>query len=109
MADWIVHYELNRRMLGHLAVTSVVATLQPTKTTEADLELVKEHILSFPQYQSHYSRADNPNRKYPSPDLTISKMYSLYKEWCAEKEKIAVSEWMYRQVFNTSFNLSFGR
>lgn len=79
------------------------------KTSEADSELVREHILSFPQYQSHYSRTDNPNRKYLSPDLTISKMYYLYKEWCTEKETTPVSKWMYRQLFNTSFNLSFGR
>ena len=60
----------------------------------------------FPCYQSHYSRQDNPNRKYLSPDLSISKMYALYKE---EQGEQAVSEWKYRQVFNSSFNLTFGR
>jgi len=49
------------------------------KTNEADMALIKEHIQSFPQYQSHYSRASNPHRKYLSPQLTISKMYVLYK------------------------------
>ena len=78
------------------------------KTSEADMALIKEHIQSFPQYQSHYSRANNPHRKYLSPDLTISKMYVLYKEWCVGKEKTPQSEWVYRQVFNKSFNFSFG-
>ena len=49
------------------------------KTSEADMALIKEHIQSFPQYQSHYSRASNQHRKYLSPQLTISKMYVLYK------------------------------
>ena len=55
------------------------------KTSEADVDLIKEHILSFPQYQSHYSRASNPHRRYLSPELTISKMYVLYKEWCVTR------------------------
>ena len=74
------------------------------KTSKTDVDLVKEHILSFPQHQSHYSRADNPHRKYLSPELSITKMYFLYKEWCTEKGVAAVSEWMYREVFNTRFN-----
>ena len=78
------------------------------KTSEADMALIKEHIQSFPQYQSHYSRASNPHQKYLSPQLTISKMYVLYKEWCVGKEKTPQSEWVYRQVFNKSFNFSFG-
>ena len=35
------------------------------KTSDADTDLIKEHIQSFPQYDSHYSRANNPHRKYP--------------------------------------------
>ena len=50
------------------------------KTPEDDLHFVKEHIRSFPQYQSHYSRADNPHRQYLSPELTITKMYRLYRQ-----------------------------
>ena len=53
------------------------------KTTDADLEDVKKHILSFPKYQSHYSRSDNPHRHYLSPDLCITKMYLLYKDECS--------------------------
>ena len=79
------------------------------KTCEDDISFVKEHISSFPQYQSHYSRSDNPHRAYLSPELTIVKMYSLYKEKCEEEGKEAVSEWVYRKTFNTCFNLTFGR
>ena len=77
------------------------------KTSDADIDLIKEHIKSFSQYS--HSRANNPHRKYLSPELTISKMYVLFnKEWCVGKEKTPQSEWVYRQVFNKSFNLLFG-
>ena len=62
------------------------------KTSEDSLVFVKEHTDSFPQYESHYSRDDNPHRKYLSPDLSISKMYIL----CTKQEKLPVSEWIYR-------------
>ena len=79
------------------------------KTPEEKIESVKRHIQQFPCYESHYSRCDNPNRKYLSPDLSISKMFALYKINCSDNEVKPVSEWKYRHVFNTSFNLSFGR
>ena len=79
--------------------------LPANKTTDADLEDVKKHILSFPKYRSHYSRSDNPHRHYLSPDLSITKMYLLYKHGCSTP----VSEWVYRKVFNQEFNMSFGR
>lgn len=80
------------------------------KTGEDQLTYVKNHISSFPQYGSHYSRSDNPHRKYLSPDLSVSKMYVLYKELCEEEGGTdPVSEWIYRKTFNESFNLTFGR
>ena len=81
----------------------------PNKTSEEDILCVREHIKSFPVYESHYSRADNPNRQYLSPHLSITQMYYLYKEVCTQEEKRAVSEWVYRREFNEHFNLSFGR
>ena len=73
------------------------------------MAFIDEHIQSFPSYTSHYSRSDNPNRKYLSPDLTLSKMYSLYRDTCNEKGSKPVSDWIYRKVFNEQHNLSFGR
>ena len=75
------------------------------KTSEEDIRQVKEHISSFPQYQSHYNRSQSPHRMYLSPELTIAKMYSLYKE---ARGGNCVSEWVYRKILNESFNLSFG-
>ena len=79
------------------------------KTAAADTQLVKEHIESFPVYRSHYSRADNPNKHYLSPDLSIAQMYILYKGKCTEDGVNPVSDWVYQKIFNEEFNLAFGR
>ena len=79
------------------------------KTTDDDIAFVKDHIQSFPKYRSHYSRANNPIRQYLHPDLSITKMYLLYKDVCSTQGKSQVSEGIYRKVFNEQFNLSFGR
>lgn len=78
------------------------------KTSDDDIELIKQHISSFPRYQSHYSRQDNPNRKYLSPTLSVAKMYTMYQEKCQEERRATIcSEFIYR-TFNKAFNLSFG-
>ena len=79
------------------------------KTTHDRKEYVREHIKSFPIYRSHYSRSDNPNRHYLSPTLSLSMMFQLYKEKCTEDGRQPVSEWIYRNIFNQEYNLSFGR
>ena len=79
------------------------------KTSEDVLASVKRHIESFPRYESHYSRSDNPHRRYLSPDLNLAKMYTLYVQECQDDGAAPVSDWIYRKVFNENFNLSFGR
>ena len=81
----------------------------PNKTSDEDMAFIHEHIQSFPSYTSHYSRSENPNRKYLSPDLSLSKMYSLYRATCTEKGRKPVGDWVYRKVYNEQYNLSFGR
>ena len=44
---------------------------RPNRTTADSVACVERHISSFPQQTSHYSRANNPNKKYLSPDLNI--------------------------------------
>jgi len=39
---------------------------------------VREFIKKFPTSTSHYSRNDNMNKNYLSPNLNISIMYNLY-------------------------------
>lgn len=79
------------------------------KTPAQRIDSAKSHIESFPSFTSHYSRSDNPNRRYLTPELTLSKMYVLYREYCASKSVEPVSEWVYQKVFNEEYNLSFGQ
>lgn len=81
--------------------------VNPRRVPQQELNFVKEHIQSFPSYESHYTRAHNPNKKYLNESLDLRKMYDLYKQWCAERQVIPVKESFYRHVFNTKFNLSF--
>uniref|UniRef100_A0A6P7GRT0 Uncharacterized protein LOC114345931 n=1 Tax=Diabrotica virgifera virgifera TaxID=50390 RepID=A0A6P7GRT0_DIAVI len=71
------------------------------------MNVVREHIIfSFPAYQSHYTRTQNPNRKYLPSHLTITAMYKSYLEYCNGKGD-PVSEAVYRRTFNSEFNLHF--
>ena len=79
------------------------------KMEPARRKLVMEHIQMFPRYTSHYSRKSNLNTRYLSPELNIKKMFSLYKEYCTEKNATPVKESYYRYIFNTQFNLRFHR
>ena len=62
-----------------------------TKLTKQK-SLIKSHTDSIPRYKSHYSRADNPHHEYLTPNLTMTKLYSLYKEYCAEKGEHPISD-----------------
>lgn len=77
------------------------------KIDENTRNCVISHIKMFPKYKSHYSRKDNSNTRYLSPELNVTKMYSLYKEYCNENDKPIVKLSYYRNIFNTEFNLRF--
>lgn len=76
------------------------------KTSSDQKQFVKEHINSFPKVAGHYTRKDT-NREFLGPELSVSKMYQLYKESCIEKAIDPVKLSMYRKIFNENFNLSF--
>ena len=76
------------------------------KTTNKAVDLVKEHINSFPLVESHYIRKTS-KRKYLAPGLSIQKMYDLYIEYCKAKDDIPVKSKVYRRIFCTEFNISF--
>lgn len=75
------------------------------KTSEENLNRVREHIEKFPRYDSHY--AHNPKGKYLKSDLNVKKMYRMYLEECQFKNVSYVKENIYRTVFNEEFNLTF--
>jgi len=77
------------------------------KIPEERMQAVRQHISSFPAYESHYTRAHNPNRKYLAENLNIRLMYNMYKTFCSENDIEPVAEPIYRRTFNTEFNLHF--
>lgn len=99
---------------------------RPQKVSEELHQQVRNHIISFPARQSHYSRHKNSNRKYLSADLSIERMYQLflakhnpeYLEFMKEKEasdttdslemKPIVSKHYYHDIFVNEFNIHFG-
>lgn len=76
------------------------------KISQIDKDKVRLHIKSFPAYFSHYSR-EKSEKKYLSPDLSISQMYRLYCLQCNENDCVPLKEFQYRKIFNEEFNLSF--
>ena len=73
-------------------------------------ENIREHIKQFPRRKSHYSRSSNRKREYLDEGLSISCMYRLYldkNEPEAGRDPQA-KEWLYRNIFNEEFNLTFG-
>ncbi|GFQ92020.1 uncharacterized protein TNCT_642381 [Trichonephila clavata] len=75
------------------------------KTSEEQLNRVRNHISKFPRYDCHY--AINPKGKYLKSDLNVKKMYGMYVEQCKEKEVPYVKENIYRSVFNEEFSYTF--
>ena len=53
-------------------------TTQPGRVSEELHQQVREHIMSFPARQSHYSRHANPGLMYLSPNLSIARTYQLF-------------------------------
>lgn len=52
--------------------------LPVNKTTDESILKVQKHILSFPSYESHYTRRTN-DKKYLSAHLNLTKVYKLYR------------------------------
>jgi hypothetical protein len=53
---------------------------RPNKVDDASANIVRDHINKIPRRQSHYSREDNPNRRYQSPELKVNILYCMYKD-----------------------------
>lgn len=69
-------------------------------------KMIEQHIERFPKVESHYCR-ENSSREYLHCDLTLPKMYHMFKE---ENKNCSVmpSFSSYRRVFKSK-NLSFHR
>lgn len=56
---------------------------------------VKNFISQFPVYELHYTRHKSENRRYLSPDLSLGRMFSLYKGNVVEP----VSSFIFSKIF----------
>lgn len=79
----------------------------PTRKTSSNaIHFVTQFIKRIPSYQSHYA-ASKSNKKYLHPNLNITRLYKEYKIICQFEKRKSVSEWKFREIFNTKFNLGF--
>lgn len=77
------------------------------KSTDPEaISFLKTFINKFPRYHSHYKPSKSNSTEYLSSSLNIIKMYRLV---CRAKKRNILSGWMFRHIFNTQFNLRFGR
>ncbi|WAR18439.1 hypothetical protein MAR_000277 [Mya arenaria] len=81
-------------------------TNRPNRISPAKVNMVRLHIESFPTMESHYCRKDT-NKDYLGPELSVSKLYSLYLEKCREQSQSPVSLSIYRKIFNYEYNIAF--
>lgn len=78
------------------------------KSNERDIQYIKEFIRKFPKYKSHYGRKDS-DRDYLAPNMNLRKMYGEYVAVAEFRQRTVLSEHMFREIFNTKFNLAFKR
>lgn len=76
------------------------------RLSEEKRDMIKDHINSFPAVESHYCRSTT-SRKYLDSNLSLVKMYALYKEKCLTENLEPVKLSMYRHIFVTEFNIDF--
>ncbi|CAK1586739.1 unnamed protein product [Parnassius mnemosyne] len=76
------------------------------KLSDEKLNWIKDHINSFPKFVSHYGERRS-TRKYLRPDLSMNKMYELFKAKCESEGKPILKKSAYVKVFTTEFNIHF--
>lgn len=76
------------------------------KTRERDVIFLKNFIKKFPSYYSHYGSSKS-DKKFLHPNLNIKRMYKEYSIVCDFEKRKILSEWKFRHIFNTQFNLGF--
>jgi len=101
-----VHYAMTKKKACRSLCDERGSKVNAAKTPSGSTDAVKEHIAKFPRYISHYTRSKN-SKEFLTGVSSIAEMYHLYVDKCKANSKTAVSEWVYRRIFNCEFNLSF--
>lgn len=80
---------------------------EPGNSTSPELvDSVKQHINSIPRVESHYCRSSSKKEYIPGGN-TVAGLYSDYRKKQESENVPFVSEQVYRNIFNTQFNISF--
>lgn len=80
------------------------------RTIKAEIwKMVKEHWASFPSKTSHYSYKKTNKKYFDNPDLNISILYDLFKEYYKQKTKkeLSMKYTTYQKFFNENSEYSF--
>ncbi|XP_071050843.1 uncharacterized protein [Onthophagus taurus] len=77
---------------------------RPRKLSPEVLNIIHDHIKSFPNRSSHYGLRDSL-KIYLSEDLNMKKMHKLFEE---VHPQVKISYETYRTVLERDFNISFG-
>ena len=85
----------------------IAADSQSSQRWRTEPCTVRQHIATFPAMESHYCRQSHSSqRKFLDSTLNVDRMYQTYA--ASMKEHVQpVSSSLYRDIFNTDFNLSF--
>lgn len=71
------------------------------KLSGEKMQEVVNHINRIPRYKSHYNRTKVGDQEFLAEDMTLEKMYSLYKS--EHSNPVSIS--YYRKIFYTQFNI----
>ncbi|KAJ8666483.1 hypothetical protein QAD02_008145 [Eretmocerus hayati] len=81
---------------------------RPHRVPESVKDTARAHIESFPTMESHYCREGTAKNYLDESIESLAMMYKLYIESARENNiGRVVSEHMYKDLFNTEYNLEF--
>lgn len=74
-------------------------------------QLIREHCLSIPHSQSHYSLGKSSRLYFENSELTLTKLYLLFVEYYTNKIGKAppITQKSYCNYFNKNLNFSFSK
>ena len=75
------------------------------KLSAATIQKIKNHIMSFPARESHFSREKNKRMKYLDSALTIAATHRLFLQANLDCQ---VSDWSYRTIFKNMKEIRLG-
>ena len=76
---------VKKKTAGGAIIPDMRGRASHSSVGQVRLNLVLEHMKSFPTVSSHYSRKDRPDAKYLDADISSKvQMWQLYKKWLDE-------------------------